>query len=136
MGIGDKSLGSGSVGSDASTPPISGNYALQFDTPHLKAPFRIIGATAQYVEQGSIDEIMQNCIAILRTPYGSRDDMKDFGLIPQEFEDRASITEHDIEAALIRDEPRARALTSSQMKELVREVQVQLQTTAQEVANG
>jgi phage baseplate assembly protein W len=103
----------------------------EFDTPHFKSPFRIDGATAAYVEQDSIEEVMQNCVAILRTPYGSREDMKDFGLIPQEFEDLAAITEHDIEAALLRDEPRARALTSSQLKTLVREVQVQLQTTAQ-----
>jgi len=107
----------------------------EFDTPHFKAPFRISGATAEYVEQGSLEELMQNCIAILRTPYGSREDQKDFGLIQQEFEDRSQITEHDIEAALLRDEPRARALTGSQLKELVREVQVQLQT-AQEGPNG
>lgn len=89
-----------------------------------------------YVEQGSIDEIVQNCVAVLRTPYGSRDDMPDFGLIPQEFEDVSGITSHDIEAALMRDEPRARVLTSEQMKVMVREVQVQLQTTAQEAAHG
>lgn len=110
--------------------------AEEFDTPHFKSPFRISGATSQYVEQGEIDEIMQNCVAILRTPYGSREDQQDFGLIQQEFEDVDKITTHDIEAALMRDEPRARALTSSQLKELAREVQVQLQTTAQEVANG
>lgn len=108
----------------------------EIDTPHFKAPFRISGATARYVEQGSIDEIVQNCIAILRTPYGSREDMQDFGLIQQEFEDVKNITSHDIEAALTRDEPRAKALTSEQMRELVREVQVQLLTTSQEVANG
>lgn len=108
----------------------------EFDTPHFKAPFRISGASAMYVEQGSIDEIVQNCIAILRTPYGSREDMPDFGLIQQEFEDVEGITSHDIEAALMRDEPRARMLTSEQMKVLVREVQVQLQTTAQEAANA
>lgn len=108
----------------------------EFDTPHFKAPFRIAGPTAMYVEQGSIDEIVQNCVAILRTPYGSREDMQDFGLIQQEFEDNRSITTHDIEAALMRDEPRARSLNSEQLKALVREVQVQLQTTAQEVANG
>jgi phage baseplate assembly protein W len=108
----------------------------EFDTPHLRSPFRIAGATAMYVEQGSIEEIIQNCVAILRTPYGSREDMQDFGLIQQEFEDVKDITTHDIEAALMRDEPRARALTSEQLKSLAREVQVQLQTTAQEMANG
>lgn len=108
----------------------------EFDTPHFKVPFRMSGPTAAYVEQGSIDEIMQNCLAILRTPYGSREDQQDFGLIQQEFEDLDGITTHDIEAALMRDEPRARMLTSEQLNNLIREVQVQLQTTAQEATNG
>ena len=108
----------------------------EFDTPHFARPFKIRGATAQYVEQGSIDELLQNCVVILRTPYGSHEDMPNFGLISQEFEDGQSITVHDIEAALMRDEPRARALTSDQLKSLAREVQVQLLTNAQEGPNG
>jgi len=104
----------------------------EFDTPHFASPFRISGHTARYVEQGSVEELMQNCIAILRTPYGSRDDMPDFGLIQQEFEEGQNITVHDIEAALVRDEPRARTLTSDELKYLAREVQVQLLTNAQE----
>lgn len=105
---------------------------MEFDTPHLSTPFRFEGETARYVEQGSIDELVQNCIIILRTPYGSKEDMPDFGLIGQEFEDLGSITIHDIEAALLRDEPRARSLTKEQLKELAREVEVQIQTIAQE----
>lgn len=108
----------------------------EVDTPHLSTPFRISGATADYVEQGSIDEIIQNCITILRTPFGSKDDMPNFGLIQQEFEDVGSITTHDIEAALLRDEPRARSMTTEQLQDLVREVQVQLQTNAQEGGNA
>lgn len=90
------------------------------------------GATPVYVEQGTLDELVQNAVVILRTPFGSREDEPSFGLIQQEFEDVQSITTHDIENALMRDEPRARALTTAQLKELVREVQVQLQTTTQE----
>lgn len=108
----------------------------EFNTPHFKVPFQINGASAEYVEQGSADELVQNCIAILRTPFGSRDDMTDFGLIPQEFEDDKDITVHDIEAALMRDEPRARTLTTEQLQSLVREVQVQLLTTAQEISHA
>lgn len=100
----------------------------EFDTPHFKSPFRIRGATASYVEQGSIDEIVQNCVAILRTPFGSREEEPNFGLISQEFEDSSSITVQTIEAALMRDEPRARALTTGQLKSLALEVQVQLHT--------
>jgi phage baseplate assembly protein W len=108
----------------------------EFDTPHFKSPFRIRGATAEYVEQGSIDELIQNCVAILRTPYGSREDEPNFGMAQQEFEDAQHITIHDIEAAIQRDEPRARQMTSEQLKSLAREVQVQLLTNAQEGSNG
>lgn len=107
----------------------------EFDTPHFKVPFRISGATAGYVEQGSLDEIMQNCVAILRTPYGSRDEEPNFGLIQQEFEDNPSITVQDIEGALMRDEPRARSLTTAQLNELALEVKVLLTTTQGEL-NG
>jgi phage baseplate assembly protein W len=107
-----------------------------FNTPHLRSPFRFEGATAAYVEQGSADELVQNCVAILRTPFGSRDDMPEFGLIPQEFEEGRGITTHDIEAALMRDEPRARFLTSDKLEELAHEVRVQLLTNAQEVSDG
>lgn len=103
-----------------------------FNTPHFSTPFKMAGATPQYVEQGSLDELVQNAIVILRTPYGSKEDMPDFGLVPQEFEDLSSVTVHDIEAALLRDEPRARSLTTEQMNGLVREVQVQIQSIAQE----
>lgn len=94
------------------------------------------GSTPVYVEQGSPDELVQNAIVILRTKYGSHEDDVDFGLIPQAFEDVSSITIEDIEAALLRDEPRARALTTLQLEGLVREVQVQLQTIAQEEAGN
>jgi phage baseplate assembly protein W len=106
-----------------------------FNTPHFKSPFRILGRSAEYVEQGSADELVQNCIAILRTPFGSRDDMPDFGLIQQEFEDDKNITVQDIEAALLRDEPRARSLTTEQMEEMVREVQVQLLATTADLSS-
>jgi phage baseplate assembly protein W len=100
----------------------------EFDTPHFKSPFRIRGATAQYVEQGSLDEIVQNCVVILRTPYGSREGEPNFGFIQQEFEDTPTITVQDIEAALMRDEPRARHLDQATLKELALKVQVQLTT--------
>ena len=102
--------------------------AQEVNTPHFKSPFRIIGATAAYVEQGSLDEIVQNCVAILRTPFGSREEEPNFGLIQQEFEDVTSITVQDIEAALTRDEPRARSLTKAVLAQLALEVQVQLTT--------
>lgn len=102
--------------------------AQEVDTPHFKSPFRISGATAEYVEQGSIEEIVQNCVAVLRTPYGSREEEPNFGLIQQEFEDITSITVQEIEAALMRDEPRARSLTKAVLNKLALEVQVQLTT--------
>lgn len=102
--------------------------AQEIDTPHFKVPFHISGATAEYVEQGSLDEIVQNCVAILRTPYGSREEEPNFGLIQQEFEDAANISVQEIEAALMRDEPRARSLTKAVLNQLALEVQVQLTT--------
>lgn len=48
--------------------------------PHFDLPFRLSGSSFATVEQDSPEDIA-NCVeAIIRTPYGFRDDNPDFGL--------------------------------------------------------
>jgi phage baseplate assembly protein W len=88
--------------------------------PHFKSPFRIDGDSAATVEQGSDDDIVQNCVTVLRTPYGSREHDPNFGFLPQLFQQvqaGGKLAAHDIETALIRDEPRASVLSEETLEE-------------------
>ena len=90
-------------------------------TPHFKVPFRIDSHSADVVELGSDEDIIQNCITVLRTPYGSREHDPDFGLLPQLFQQvqlGGKLAAHDIETALSRDEPRASTLSEETLEEL------------------
>lgn len=75
--------------------------------PHLALPLRLAGTRLAVVEQDTQAEIACCALASLRTPYGHRASVPDFGLVPQEF--RESADKDAIAAALRRDEPRAAA---------------------------
>lgn len=96
-------------------------------TPHLKLPVQIIGGQYATVEQDSAQEIAQCVTAILRTPYGSRDDYPDLGL-----EDQTFLTDLDLEEIrrqLETYEPRADTLVTERpdlLNEALAVVEVQV----------
>jgi hypothetical protein len=56
--------------------------------PHFDLPFRLKGSSFAVVEQDTEQDV-ENCAeAIIRTPYGFRDDITGFGLPDQTFQDQ------------------------------------------------
>lgn len=74
--------------------------------PHFDLPFRMKGTSFATVEQDSFEDVA-NCVeAIVRTPYGFRDDNPDFGVDDQTFQVQPLNTEL-ITGQIIHQEPRA-----------------------------
>lgn len=96
-------------------------------TPKFQVPFRINRRSASYVEQGSIEEVMQCVLAVLKTPVGQREDAPEFGLLEQVFlEGGADLTE--IRRAIQEFEPRASILSDQVLRNLLAEVNIKVRT--------
>jgi len=86
-------------------------------TPHFDLPFRLSGSRFAVVEQDDYADVA-NCVeAIVRTPYGYRDDTPDFGFPYDAFEVQP-IGATQIGEIIEGQEPRARILTTETMDEV------------------
>lgn len=77
-------------------------------TPHLRVPFRIVGAAASVVEDGSDAELVQNVTVLLGTRPGERLVVPEYGVGDPTFGFMgATPDESEIRSAVARYEPRA-----------------------------
>lgn len=98
-------------------------------TPKLKVPFRIVGARALVVTQGSVDEIAQCVEYLLRTEPGTRLEMPEFGCTDLAFTQSPAKDPAPsiIQAAIDRWEPRARyTLAAEEIEVLTKRVRLRL----------
>lgn len=73
--------------------------------PHFDLPFRLLGRGFATVEQDSYEDVA-NCVeAIIRTPYGTRDDSPEFGIDDLTFDIRPLNIEA-LTAQIENEEPR------------------------------
>lgn len=109
--------------------------AAKPDTPHFRYPFRFgLGADKHALvnEQGSDDEITDAVMVICKTPVGWRDDLPDFGIPDQVFQEQP-LKVDDLHAALDQWEDRAayKVLTDTNYREmLLARITIMLQTRA------
>lgn len=109
--------------------------ATKPDTPHFRYPFRFSAGTDKHAlvnQQGTEDEIMDCVTAVLKTPIGFRDDLPDFG-IPDEVFQEQPLRVEDVHTSLDQWEPRAayRVLTDVNYREqLTARIEVEVQTRA------
>jgi len=92
------------------------------DIPHFDLPFRFASPQAAVVEQDSIEEIAECCLAILLCPLGYRVELPDFGIADPTFAtplvDRAAIR-----TAVETWEPRAALVLSQEIDDVDQLVQ-------------
>lgn len=95
------------------------------DIPHFKSPFRVVGRSAQVIEQDS-DENLLGCVStILRTDRGSRHELPEFGVDDLPFEEPEAIQDMVLEA--VREwEPRVQAMARTELEDLVARVEVSI----------
>lgn len=93
------------------------------DVPHFAVPFRIENGRVAVVERDSVEEI-ESCVeAILRTIVGTHIDNLDFGIPDETFVQQSPTPGVAVYVAAIEEqEPRARALGSARLKEMVTKV--------------
>lgn len=78
------------------------------DNPHLAFPLRLTGAGNRLVawEQDDDDDVIDKVDVLLRTPVDSREELPEYGVIPQEFSEGGADLEM-YSSAVTRWEPRA-----------------------------
>jgi phage baseplate assembly protein W len=79
------------------------------DQPHFRYPFRFGNGVDKHAlvnEQDSEDDVMACVYAIIKTDRGWRDDLPEFGIVPQIF-DEQPLKVDDVKAALDQWEERA-----------------------------
>lgn len=77
--------------------------------PHLKIPLELAGNSFATVEQDSPEDIAQCVKIILRTPFGSRDDVPTMGLTEQRYR-AGGPNLAEIERQILEHEPRVDVL--------------------------
>lgn len=95
--------------------------------PHLAFPFRFENGSAAVVEQDTVEDVAQCVELIVRTTYGSRIELPEFGVTDQTF--RTTVDRHALLAQIERWEPRASALVSdapSVVDVLLREAEIRV----------
>ena len=84
---------------------------MAVDSPHFDLPFRLLSTGAAVSEQDTYDDVA-NCVeAIVRTPYGFRDDAPNFGFPSVELRPMPVISS-EIRDVVDAQEPRATILIS------------------------
>lgn len=104
---------------------------MPVQTPHLAFPLRVSNGRVAVVEQNSIQEVAQNVLACLSTPYGSRQDDPEYGIDAGLFSKQTihqDIT--PILAAVEEAEPRASLLGEVELEQLVRRVVIEVEGVA------
>jgi phage baseplate assembly protein W len=104
------------------------------DLPHFDLPFRFGGPQAAVVEQDSVEEIAECCLAILLCPLGYRVELPEFGIEDPAFSSPA-VDVGAIRRAVETWEPRAELLLSEYpdaLDELIAHVQVQVTVRTEE----
>lgn len=98
---------------------------MSAQVPHFSLPLRLVAGQAVVVEQDSAEEVSDCVQAVLRYRRGYRLELPEFGLPDQAFLEggpRAS----DVTDAVRRWAPRANALTTAQLDDLVATVTVEI----------
>lgn len=93
------------------------------DIPHFAHPLRIVGGSAQTIEQDSDEDLLLCVSTLLRTEIGSRDELPEYGI-----EDLAFMPDvtGDITDAIREWEPRVEANTDQEIDDLINRVEVTL----------
>lgn len=104
---------------------------MPVQTPHVAFPFEIRNGRTQVVEQNSIEEVVQNVLACVSTPLGSRQDDPDYGIDAGLFS-KQSIHQDlaPILAAVEEAEPRASLLGEVELEQLVRRIVIEVEGVA------
>ena len=98
---------------------------MEVITPKLKVPFNINGSSADVVEQDSVEEVVQCVTAIINTPVGFREDQPEYGMEDPTFLE-GGVDAEDIEAIVGEWEDRATTMTTSEMDDLVNNVNIEV----------
>lgn len=104
------------------------------DVPHFDYPFRFSTPQAAVVEQDSIEEIVECCLAILLCPRGYRVELPDFGIDDPTFSSPV-VDQASIRRAIETWEPRAETVLSQDVDdvdELVQHVLALVQVNTEE----
>lgn len=97
--------------------------------PKLRVPFDVVGGSVAVVEQDSAREIEQCIHATLSTPQGSRLEAPDFGCPKRLFDPLSAAAGVDpYLAAIDRDEPRAHALGTREVEDMVERIAFRRET--------
>jgi phage baseplate assembly protein W len=98
--------------------------------PQFAMPLRVVNGDFAVVEQGSIEDIEQNVMAVLRTIVGSRIDAPDFGIPDETFEQlSASPSAEPYIAAVEAAEPRAHLIGEARIEKLVKRIVIERDRT-------
>lgn len=93
--------------------------------PHLAVPFRVENGKVAVVEQGGHEEIAACMLASLSTRLGSRVEAPEYGTPSQLFRRQVRTPSADVYVrAVEKDEPRAAALGTAEIENLVERVTV------------
>jgi len=87
--------------------------SIDIENPHFDIPFRLQSTGAAVVEQDTFEDVA-NCVeVIVRTPYGFRDDVIEFGFPSLELQ-TMPVVSAEVREVVDQQEPRATILITEQ----------------------